>query len=541
MKTRRIVALSLVAVMLVTAVVLSGCGKPKVKLLPGQTAGYVHDWFTEDPGTFDFQEDTTLAVYNLARNLFSTLVRFKGNTLDLEPELCAEMPTADSTGTVYDFKLKPGIKFSNGDTLTAADVKYTIMRMLDPNGKGASPQWFEPIVGAKDVETGKATDLAGFKQISDTEFTLTITAPYAPFLQNLAVPSASILPEKACKAAGDTWGQNPVGTGPFVVEKYEPNTMIVLKKNPNYFEAGLPKVSGVDYVVLPDAATALMDFENGQLDVYSPSGTELTEIKGLKDSKGTEKFNTVSYTPLNTYYILFNMKEPAFKDVRVRKAIAMAIDKQALLASSVFNGEGTVAKAFTTPGIPGAYDAGTGPAYDYNPEQAKALLAEAGVKDLKITLWQRGGQTASAGNTAIQGFLAAVGITADIQIVDSAAFGQARSKGQVPISYGNWWADYPSPDNYLNTYFNPTNTMSSGYNNPTVTALLDKAMKSTDQAERTKDYQEAEKIIIQDDCAIVPLVHVDSYYSLAKSISNYPLSPTGVVGYLTIEKAADAQ
>lgn len=539
MKIRRLAALLVATVLMVSVFTVSGCGS-KVKLLPGQTAGYLHDWFTEDAGTFDFQEDTTLQVYSLARELFNTLVRYKGDTLELEPELLAEMPTVDESKTVYHFKLKPNVKFHDGTVLTSKDVKFTMERMLNPDGKGASAWLFEPIKGAKDIEDRKATELSGFKIISDTEFEITLEKPYAPFIQNLAVPSASILPEKACKAAGDKWAQQPIGTGPFKLAKYEPNNLIVLQKNPDYFEPGLPKLPGIDYVILPDSATGLMNFEKGSLDVAGVSGDDLKRIQSLKDSKGQPKFNILKSTPLNTYYLVFNMKEPAFKDVRIRKAIAMAIDKQKMV-ENVINGEGTVAKAFVTPGIPGAYAAGTGPAYDYNPEEAKRLLAEAGVKDLKITLWQRGGQQVSNGNIAIQGFLKEIGITADIQIIDRAVFSEARSKGTVPANYGNWWADIPDPDNYLYTYFYPKNSMSTNYNNPKVTALLDQGRVETDPAKRAAIYQEAERIIVQDDVAIVPLFHYDQYLAVQPTVKGVIMHPSGVNSYKTVEKAKGAK
>ncbi|MGE5561272.1 MAG: ABC transporter substrate-binding protein [Chloroflexota bacterium] len=539
---KRLMALVLAAVLMISVFTVSGCGKPKVTLMPGQVEGYLHEWFAEeDPGTFDFQADTTLAVYSLARALFSTLVRYKTGTLELEPELLAEMPTVDETKTVYTFKLRDGVKFHDGTVLKSSDVKYTFERMLDADGVGASSWLFEPIKGAADMmdPEKKVKTLAGFEIISDTEFKVTLDKPYAPFLQNLAVPSASILPEAACKAAGDKWSLQPIGTGPFVLKEYKPKEIIVLANNPNYFE-GPVSLPGIDYVVVPDTATGLMQFEKMAIDVAGVAGQDRIRIEGLKDKKGEPMFNVVESIPLNTYYLILNMNEPVFKNANIRKAIAMGINKQALI-DNVFEGEAALAKAFVTPGIPGAYAKGTGPALDYNPEEAKKLVAESGVKNPKITLWQRGGTAVAEANVAIQAMMKEIGIECEVQIVDRPVFAEARGTGKVPANYGNWWADIPDPDNYLYTYFSPTNTMSSNYKNKTVQDMLAAGRVETDPAKRAAIYQEAERIIIAEDFAIIPILHSTEYYAVQKSITGFTPSATGVIDYRNTSKAKGAK
>lgn len=540
LKMRRVVALILFVAMAIGLV--SGCG-PKIKLLPGQTEGYLHEWYAEeDPGTFDFQADTTLAVYSLARAMFSTLLRYKEGSLDLEPELLSEMPTVDAAKMIYGFKLREGVKFHDGTVLKASDVKYTMERMLDPNGTGASTWLFAPIKGAQAMMDSKATSLAGFEIISDTEFRLTLEKPYAPFLQNLAVPSASILPEAACKAAGDKWSLQPIGSGPFKLKKYEPKVIITLENNKDYFE-GAVKLPGIDYVVVPDSATGLMQFEKGAIDVAGVSGQDRIRIEGIKDKKGVAAFNVVENIPLNTYYLLFNMNEPATKNINIRKAIAMAINKQALI-DNIFEGEATIAKAFTTPGIPGAYPKGEGPALEYNLEEAKKLVAESGVQNPKFVIWQRGGTAVTDSNVAIQAMLKEIGIECDIQIQDKAVFSEARGKGQIPANYGNWWADIPDPDNYLYTFFNPgvdAKSMSSNYANPKVKDLLANGRLETDPAKRAAIYQEAERIIIAEDVAVVPVLHSTEYYAVQKTLTGFVPTATGVSDYRHVVKAEGAK
>ncbi|MGB9812357.1 MAG: ABC transporter substrate-binding protein [Thermovenabulum sp.] len=525
------------AIILIAALAISlfaGCGTKNQGQQPSQQqtqniAQVLNDYFTEDPNGFDVQESTTLSMYTMARLLYSTLVRYKGETLELEPELLAKMPEVSEDGKVYTFELKRGIKFHDGQTeLKSDDVKFTIERMLDPNGKGASTWLFEPILGAKAFMEGKSNSLEGFKKIDDYKFQIILEKPYAPFIQNFAVPSASIYSEKLVKAGGDNWKFNPMGTGPFKLKKYEPNTEIVLEKNPNYFEPGLPKLDEIHFRIIPDDTTAVMEFENGTLDVAT---IPITEYQRIKDSG---KYNVLESVALNTYYFLMNVSDPKWSDVRIRKAMAMAIDKKKLV-ETLYGPRGTVAKAFVTPGIPGAYELGQGPAYDYNPEEAKKLVKELG-GNVKVEAWQRGGDRLTDANIAIQAMAKEVGIDLDIKIVEKAAFGDARSKGKIPANYGNWWADIPDPDNYLYTFFAKTNQMSSGYNNKKVQEMLEQARAETDTVKRNELYRKIEDTIVKEDVAVIPLFHIKSLLATQKNVKGIFIHPTGVTVYINAYK-----
>ncbi|AEH51380.1 ABC transporter substrate-binding protein [Pseudothermotoga thermarum] len=489
--------------------------------------GILYDYLTSDPLGFDVQESTLLSVYTLGRLLFSTLVRYKGETLELEPELLAKMPEVSEDGLVYTFELKKGVKFHDGKTeLTSDDVRFTIERMLDPKGKGLSAWLFDMILGAKDFMAGKATSIEGFKKIDNYRFQIILEKPYSPFIYNLAVPGASIYSEKLVKAAGENWKLNPIGTGPFRLKQYVPQTEIVLERNPYYFEPGLPYLDGIHIRIVPDTTTALMEFENGTLDVCVIPVIEYERIKA------SGKFNIIETVALNTYYFLMNMSDPMWSDVRLRKAMAMAIDKEKL-AKSIFGPRATVATSFVTPGIPGAYELGKGPAYEYNPEEAKRLVQEL-IKDgvsVKVQAWQWGGDTLSDPNIIIQAMAREVGIDLEIIPVESAAFRDARRKGKIPANYGNWWADIPDPDNYLYVFFARDNMMSSGYNNALVQDMLEKARIEPDQNKRIQMYREIEYIILREDVAIIPLFHLKNLLATQKNVKGLFRHPTGITVY----------
>ncbi|MDI3270045.1 MAG: ABC transporter substrate-binding protein [Bacillota bacterium] len=507
-----------------------GGGSPSGTGSETTTADQVlHDWLTTDPKTFDVQGDTTIAVYEMGRNLFSTLLRYKKGSLELEPELLAKMPEISPDGLTYSFELKDGIVASDGTTrLTAHDVLFTIKRMLDPGGNGASPWLFEPIKGAKDFMEGKAQDIPGVIVQDDTHFQIILEAPYAPFLQYLAVPAASIYIESLVTAAGENWATQPVGTGPFYLDSYAPDQKIVLKKNPHYFEAGLPKLDAVEIRIIPDEATGLLDFEKGTFDITSIPDTDFDRITA------SGKYTILKNDALNTYFFLLNMDNPQFADIRVRQAIAMAIDKEKIV-QTLLGGRGSVAHAFVTPGIPGALPAGQGPALPYDPEKAKALVEEAGASGKTITIWQIGkaGDSASNTNLAIQEMLRGIGLELKVEIRDRSAYFEARAKGEIPGYQGNWWADFPDPDNYLWTFFHSSSSQrySSNYQNPEVDALLEAALVSSDPKERARLYQQVEDIVVGEDVAVVPLYHLQQFRALQPNVKDVVMYQTGLVDY----------
>jgi ABC-type transport system substrate-binding protein len=465
----------------------------------------------------------------MARNVFNTLVRYKPGTLDVEPELLAELPKADADNVTYHFKLRTDVTFQNGAKLTSKDVKYTFERMLTPATKAQNTWVFESIKGSKDMLDGKATELAGFKVKDDASFDIILDKPYGVFVQLLATPPASIYPAEYAKQQGDQFARKPIGTGPFMLKDWQPNQVIKLEKNPNYFEKGLPYLDGVEYKVIPDESTRWLEFVKGNTDEATPPTADLA------DAKTSGKYQWIEYTTLNTYYLSLDLN--TFKDKRVREAISLAIDRDKIL-KTVWNNQGAVAKTFVTPGIPGAMT--SAPGFKYDPARAKQLLADAGVKNLKIEAWQRGTDKINDTSLAIQQMLKEVGIDFQVKMVDKAAFSAARKEGNIPANYGNWYADYADPDNYLYTYFHTgsSKSMSVNLSDPAVDKVLDDAQGLADQAQRQKMYQDLEKKLVYDEYMIIPLLHQTGYTNAQKWVHGIKGSPTEVEGSKLVWKDA---
>lgn len=469
----------------------------------------------------DPQIDTTLAVYSRSRDIFNTLVRYKGNTLELEPELVSAMPSVSADGKTYSFKLRDDVTFHNGAKLTAKDVKFTFERMLTPATKAKNGWVLEEIQGAKEMLDGKATELAGLKVTGDYTFEITLKSPYGPFLANLATPPASIFPMEYTKQAGAGFQRKPIGSGPFKLAEWKPNELIAFEKNPTYFEKGLPYLDKIEVRVIKDEATRWLEFQNGTFHDGAPPSAEF----GLAIK--SDKWTVTPVVTLNTFYLALN--NSMVTDKRVREAISLAIDRGKLLL--VYNqGKGTPAKGFTTPGIPGALT--SAPGFKYDPERAKALLKEAGAVGMKLEGWQRGGDKPTDTNLALQQMLKDVGIDFQVKVADAATYRDARGTGKIPANFGNWFADFADPDNYLYTFFHSKSSKgySVVYSNPDVDKVLEEARTMADQAKRQKMYQDLEMKLLYEEYAILPLFHTQSYSFTQKNVKGFLTHPTGVGG-----------
>lgn len=482
----------------------------------------------ENPDTLDVQK--TSNYYGVPLNIFDRLVECKkvnGET-KIEPSL-ADSWNISKDGLVYTFSLHKGVKFSNGEELTANDVIYTINRMMNPATKSENTDVFDVIKGASDVYNGKAKTVSGVKAKSKYTVEITLEKAFAPFLADLTVPGASIYNKKACEAAGTKFGIDPastIGTGPFIVKSWTLNSEIVMVKNPNYFK-GNAKLDGVRFKVIKDANTAKMSFENGSLDVLDLAGSQ-SQVPYFKQSSKW-KNNVVSGPIAGVYYYLFNESVKPLDNVKVRKAIEMAIDRKAIL-DSLYNGEGKVINSIIPEGVSG-YNKDA-PAIKFDVKAAKQLLTEAGYPNgFNLEIDQSNDNSdATQMNPVIQSELAQIGIKVKIVQMDSATFLSKRKTGNIISMYeGDWSADYDDQDNFLYTFFasKNVNIRSINYANSSIISDVEKARTMTDADARTKLYQTAEKTIVNDDAAFFPLFQLNHIFVVSNRVSNFKVSWNG--------------
>ena len=500
-KGRKIIPLLLCLLIVMGS--LSGCAKKDNNAQGAKSSGDAPKQIVTMPmsdfESMDPQVGTSSEVCRTSIQIFSRLFMYDKDG-NLVPDVLAAMPKISADGLVYSFELKPNIKFWNGDILKSSDVKFTYERMFLPETKAINGWLLDMIKGAADMESGKAKELSGFVVKDDTKFEITLDKPYAPFLQGLATPYASIFPEKACKAAGENWGKEPVGSGPFKFQSWTKGEELILVKNPDY-SGTIAKIDEIDFKVMEDHTTQELEFKNGNIDLMYISADKLAQYKN--DPKAV----LYPVEPLHTSYVVFNEANEYLKDVRIRQAISLAIDRTKL-CETVLCGAAKPAYTFLPSGLMGNDPNATIP---YDVEKAKSLLKEAGYPSgFSIDIYQTQDSKSTLDlNTALQGSLAQIGIKLNIIQIDQGSFIDMRNQGKLTMYSASWWADFADPDNFLYTLFYSENakTRSSNYNNPDFDKALKEARTTTDNAKREAIYKAMDHKLCSEDFAIAPLSH----------------------------------
>lgn len=333
-------------------------------------------------------------------------------------------------------------------------------------------------------------------------------------MKNLGTSYANIFPEDACTEAGESWGvdTNLIGPGPYILQSNDPNTEAVLVKNENY-HGGDVNLDELHILFYSDATTKLLAYENGDIDVCDLPANLLSQYQ---DAYADE---ISVYYPLGTTFLSLNLENGAAGDANVRKAISLAINREDLV-NYVLDRAGIAASTYINPNIPG-HDSSL-PVYEYNVEEAKQLLAEAGYAD-GLTL--DGGeirQSEQAIAEAVQGALAEVGITFIFDVVDNATWSGDLAGGKLPFTFITWNALYPDADFQIYNYFYSKNSSakSVNYNNAAFDALMDEARIASSEDERAQLYVQADQILSHEDMVCVPLYYPQSQFLAKPYVKN---------------------
>jgi peptide/nickel transport system substrate-binding protein/oligopeptide transport system substrate-binding protein len=484
--------------------------------------------FTEDPGTGDVQ--LTTDDYGIPINIYDRLVEAvttSPGVSELVPGLAEKWEVSDD-GKVYTFYLRKGVKFHNGEELKADDVLFTFDRMLDPKTKALNTDFVDMIEGAKERMEGKADSVNGLKVVDDYIIEITLGEAFAPFLANLATPAGSIYNRKATEKAGDKFGidvECTVGTGPFKLKNWTVNEKVTLEAFDDYFR-GRSGLDEIVFKIIPDAETQRMLFETGELDVFDCDNAR----SQIPYFEGSDKWkNHIVMGPrVGVYYYCINEDIEPFQDVRVRKAMQLAIDREAIL-EKMFYGKGQVVSTIMPPGLAG-YNPDA-PQIPYDPQKAKELLKEAGYPngfDMEAAQVTDSPSSLKM-NEVVQSMLKEIGINMKITQMDSASFYGTRKEGKLPMYYSNWSADFNDPDNFIYTFFAPRNTVARSFNykNEDVAEKLETARSMTNQEERYKLYQEIEQTIVIKDAAWIPLFTLQHLFVVQPKVKNFKVSWNG--------------
>jgi len=377
-------------------------------------------------------------------NVFEGLVTYDQKTLQPVPAL-AEKWDVSSDGLKYTFHLRKGVKFHNGREMTADDVKYSFNRLADPKVATtyATSLILGSVAGYADVSGGKAKELTGVKVVDPQTVEITLTAPNSALLPALTMIPASVIPKEAVEDASKKFTENPVGTGPFKVTEWKRQEQLTLVANPDYWR-GKPALDKIVLRVITEKSSQMVEFAAGNLDMVIVPPSDIARIKAdaaLKDRVQDQAILSIFWLPLN-------ITRAPLDNVKVRQALAFAVDKEAIV-KSVLQGQGAVANGPIPPGL-SAYDPNYKP-YTFDIEKAKKLLADAGFPngvDVEIRTWTD--EVEGRVLTAIQAGWAKAGIRAKFNRTEYTAYIDDLVKCNMTIGTSSWTADYADPDNFIN-------------------------------------------------------------------------------------------
>jgi ABC-type transport system substrate-binding protein len=416
----------------------------------GPKQGGVYRTVTAEPfGTLDSARAFGWVDWWLSYNVIhSTLYRFdaSGNIL---AELADGMPTVSDDQLTYTVKLKPGVKFHNGREMTASDVKFSFDRNMWKETESAGMSYLDNIAGYGEAEAGTVRELSGVKVVDPSTVSFTLSQPQSTFVAVLGITTFGIIPEAETLAAGQDWGTKVlIGTGPFKIKEWKLGERLTLERHSEYFKPGLPYLDGIDVTLNVKAENAILQWEAGDVDFLNAEAfpaAELPRIRADERMKGLIKETPSSI--FNRFAIANNTKP--FDDVRVRQAIAMAIDKQNLATRSQAGEPLDTLYSGTPQAIPGFASN-----WQYNPDQAKALLAEANFPT-DATYQMISTAVSQELSESIQADLKAVGINTELIVLfgSGVSFDVYRERvdsGEIPLQLRGFGPDYPDAASIVN-------------------------------------------------------------------------------------------
>ncbi len=463
--------------------------------------------------------------FNVTDHIFDTLVTFAAGSTEVVPNL-AERWEISQDGLKYKFFLRKNVKFHDGQAFNAEAVVFSFMRQKD--NKHPAYSYGSPYVYFGSL--GLETLIKSINAIDEHTVEFHLTRPEAPFLSSLGMQAFAIVSPQALLKYKQDFARNPVGTGPFRFKSWSKNQKIDLEANPEYW-GEKPSLKKIIFRSIPDNSTRLLEMMSGRIHVMDNPNPD--DINTLKQKMG-KKINFASQPGLNVAYLAMNNQKKPFDNIKVRQAIAFAINKKAII-DAVYAGQAQVAVNPMPPTLWGYHDKIIDRKLDL--DKAKALLKEAGFPNgFETTIWAMpvprpympdGRKVAEA----IQGDLAKIGIIAKIVSYEWGTYLDKTQRGEHDMALMGWTGDIGDPDNFLYVLLDKDNATApaqniSFYKSEKLHKLLLDAKVNGDRNARIKLYKEAQQVIF-DDVPMIPLAHSLDVVPLLPQVKNFVIEPTG--------------
>lgn len=477
--------------------------------------------------------------WSMNNMLFDGLLNYASGSgtagTQLVGDIATEVPSVanggiTNGGKTYTFHLRSGVKFAPpvNRLVTASDVKWSIERMMRLP-KAPATYFYDGIVGATayGATNSKATQITGIKVIDPTTIEFDLTQPDLTFLNEIALPFCDVMDKGTVAKYGNQVNHHPVGTGPFTMVSWTPGQEIVMKRNPNYFDASQVHLDGINFTLSANPSTALMQLERGNIDVLGDGVPTASYVQVTHDPRF--KNDVISSPQIAYNYMFINTTIKPFNNVLVRQALNYAVNTQKLL--KIMAGQAAPLNQIYPAGLPGHDSAAT--FYSYDPAKAKALLAQAGFPNgFKTTLYADNVDPAPRIAQSLQYDLQQIGISASIKELNRATYWTLMETKGNPWALGltYWYMDFPDPADWYGPMFSKAAAETDGglnlswWYSPQAEALYTQTLTETNSAKRIQLFQEIQKIIMAQ-APVVPLFQPVFNAMAASSVGGFYYHP----------------
>ena len=497
------------------ALTLSACGSGEKNVVSGNATGYLHYGNYAEPQGIDPHLVTGVPESHIVRALFEGLAVKNPITLEPEPGV-AERWEISPDGTVYTFFINPQAKWSNGEPVTASDYVWSWERALHPETGSLYAYMLFPVVNAEKFASGAIDDFAevGIKSLDAKTLRISLNAPTPYFLQLMDHYSTfAVHPETVLKFGGMsdrftlwTRPENIVSNGAFTLKEWSLNRQIKVEKNPHYWDKSSVALEGVYFYPTENVVSEERMFRSEQLHV-----TQGIPLGKIPNYRAVQNSPYVQAPYLGTYYYLINTKKPPVDDVRVRKALSYSIDRDTL-TRTVLRDTAIPAYSITPPDTLGYNPPKL---FSFDPEQARALLAEAGYPDgqgwpgLEIT-YNTNEDHRKIAVAVQQMWKDELGIDVSITNQEWKVYLNTVSQGEFQVARRGWIGDYVDANNFLDLFLANGGNNNTGYANAEFDdIILNQAPKAASREERYQLFFQAETMMMQE----MPIIPFYTYTS----------------------------
>ncbi len=426
---------------------------------------------------------------------------------------------------VYTFKLRDGIKWSDGTPVTAQDFVFAFQRLMDPKTAAQYAYLQYTIKNAEKINKGEIKDPTqlGVKAIDDKTLEITLENPTPYFLNALMHYTAYPLPKHVVEAKGESWVkvENIVTNGPYKPVEWVPGSHVSNVKNDQYYDAKDVKIDKVNFYTLEDQSAALKRYRAGEFDILTSFPADQYEWiqKNLPGQAHVVPF-------LGTYYYVLNATKPPFNDKRVRQALSMAVNREVIGPKILGTGELPM-YSWVPPGTANygepAYVSWKDEPYKQKVEEAKKLLKEAGFgpdHPLKAQLRYNTNDNHKRIAVAIAAMWKPLGVDIELYNTETKVHYDEMQRGQVEIGRAGWLADYNDPINFLNLLSTGVEMNYGRWSNPDYDALIKQGNEEIDLKKRAEIYKKAEQLAL-DDSAAIPIYYYVSQNIVAPKVQGF--------------------